>query len=186
MNTTKTSTDKNATITSAPSLGNVSVPTGFAAVNNVTFATSCAFSDIGCYETCSTLADACSNSWALYNLLAQTLLRTASNLPSYAYNTLTLSDTWAYTSYLESVVSTTYTVSAPPFTWARVLEVPVSGCTATDSQSEVLYTSATVTSPYTVVVQTPKCSMVTTTVSLLSPRQTSRSIVRGSIDLSQC
>lgn len=77
---TKSTGSRSAAITSTPrsNATTTPIPDGMGTLGNATFKTSCDYTDVACYSTCSSSFDSCSNSWEQYSALYQTWLSSMS------------------------------------------------------------------------------------------------------------
>lgn len=157
---------QNASITSPPKWRNGTTTAG-RSPDNGTIKTSCAYTDWDCYATCSSYASACENSFDLWNQIFQgyEYIHTPSiSLTSFAYSTDSITIDVTYTSYVETLITTTFSRSMPEYTWFRVEVVTLPGCTYSETLSGYPYTQTVVTSPYTVTEVTYPCPVTTVTV----------------------
>lgn len=146
----------NATITAAPT-SSFTTPAGSAIVGNATFATSCPYSDLDCYVTCSSRAEECASSWNYWGILQQSCSVPIATVP-FSTTTDIYTETLVFAS--TTVIPWTYVDTRTPTTSVWQTSGPVAGCSDTTA-----WLSSTITSPYTEVAYTRACSWQTFNVS---------------------
>jgi hypothetical protein len=128
------------TITRSPNAA-MTAPSGYGSLGNSTFPTSCAYGDIACFSTCSSMAEMCSPSWNPFN----------SEVEDYMLMTYPLS--WvAVTTVMETMVitSTSYALSM----WTSTFTETLAFWTSSNSKAIEVTTTQVFSQSWTYAVST--------------------------------